>query len=194
MWHGVTVVEKPTGELIPLAMLKQRLRIDVPDDDQLLPELLKGAVARIDGPNGIGVAMMQQTWRKTMDCFPCKILLPGAPITQVISIKYIDDSGAEQTLPPSAYRANVDVEPAVVEPAFGGSWPSVRNITGALKVDYQLGVTDAADVPADLIDAVCLLVAHRYENREAVADGGLAELPLGVTAILNEHSRSHVAA
>ena len=194
MWHGVSVVGKPTGELIALTKLKQRLRIDHNDDDDLLGDLLKQAIARVDGPSGIGVAMMKQTWRKSLDRFPTCILLPGAPVKQVTKISYIDAAGVTQELAPTAYRCDVTSEPARVEVAYGTSWPSTRDIIGAVSIEYELGEADAADVPPDLVSAVCMIVAHWHLTRGAVADGNLKEVPLGAQWILDEHSRGRVAA
>lgn len=195
LWNGISIAAKPTGELIALAKLKSRLRVDMDDDDGLLADFLKGAIARIDGPAGIGYALMEQTWRKSMDCFPWCITLPGAPIKSVTSIKYLDSAGTEQTLPATDYRVDLDCEPVRIEPAYGLSWPSTRHVIGAVKVDYVLGEADAGNVLPDLVDAVCLIVAHRYENREAVVtDSAAHELPLGVQWIFNEHSRGHVTA
>lgn len=194
MWHGVSVIGKPTGELITLTKLKQRLRIDHNDDDDLLGDLLKQAIARVDGPSGIGVAMMKQTWRKSLDCFPAHILLPGAPVKQVTKISYVDAAGVTQEIQPTAYRCDVTSEPARVEAAYGTFWPSTRDIIGAVSVEYELGEDDAAAVPPDLISAVCMVVAHWYQTGGAVADGNLNEVPLGAQWILDEHSRGHVAA
>lgn len=195
MWHGVTVKTKPVGSVITVEKLKARLRVDHADEDVLLADLLKGAVARIDGPSGIGFAMMGQTWRKSLDCFPyCTILLPGAPVKSIAAVTYLDVNGDEQTVDPADYRLDVDAEPARLEPAFGKSWPASRFVKGAVKIDYVLGENDAADVPADLIDAVCLLVAHRYENREAVAEGAMSAVPLGFESIVREYQRGAVAA
>ncbi|NGO51618.1 head-tail connector protein [Allomesorhizobium camelthorni] len=193
MWTGVSVVTRPTGELITLARLKARLRIDHNDDDGLLADLIKGAIARVDGPSGIGCALMEQTWRKSMDCFPCVIILPGAPIKSIAAITYVDAEGATQTLDSADYRFDLDSEPVRIAPAYGTAWPSTRHVIGAVKIDYRLGETEAANVEQDLIDAVCLIVAHRYENREAVVAESAHELPLGVEWILNEHARGHVA-
>lgn len=195
MWHGVSVKTKPTGELITLEKLKQRVRVeaDIVEDDDLLKDLLKGAIARVDGPAGIGFAMLEQTWIKAMHHFPATILLPGAPIKSVSSITYVDGDGAEQTMNEADYRVDIAVEPARIEPAFGTSWPTARSVAGAVKVEYVLGETAAAEVPPDLIDAVCLLVGHRYKHREAVANGDMASIPLGFEAIVNEYRRGSVA-
>ena len=41
-------------------------------------------------------------------------------------------------------------------------------VSGALTVDYTAGYGDAADVPADLKQAVLTLVAYWYEHRDSV--------------------------
>ncbi len=194
MWHGVAVIQKPGLLPVDLQEVKHRLRIDAPDDDSLLTKLIKGAVARIDGPGGIGYAMMQQTWRKSFDCFPSTIYLPGAPVKSVVAIKYLDSDGIEQTLDPTDYRVDVLSEPVRVVPAYGLSWPTVRDVIGSVYVDYLLGEESDSAVEPDLIDAVCLLVGHRYENREAAVVGVSAgELPLSFNDIIRDHRRCAVA-
>lgn len=192
MWDRVKVIAKPTGDIISLAALKLRLRIDGDDEDDLLMSYLRGAVARIDGPDGIGYAMLEQTWRLTLDAFPHTITLPGAPIKRVAKISYLDASGVEQVLDAADYRVVADMEPARVMPATGKVWPATLHAVGAVKIDYVLGEAEAANVPADLVDAACLLVGHRYQNREAVGDN-MSELPLSVEWLLKEYRRGAVA-
>ena len=195
MWSGVTVVTKPGSDPISTTDMKSRLRVDYADDDTLIGSLISGAVAMIDGPEGIGVGMMEQTWRKTMDCFPSLIMLPGWPIKSVTSVKYLDVDGVEQTVSASDYRVVVAVEPVRLVPAYGKSWPPARNVIGAVWVDYVVGESSAGDVPADLIDAISLIVGHRYENREAVMVGAQPfEVPLGLDGLLSRYRRGQVAA
>lgn len=194
MWGGVTVVEKPAQKPVSVAQLKQWLRIDHSDDDQLLAPMLEGAIAKIDGPDGIGYAMMRQTWRKSMDAFPPCILLPGAPVKGIATVRYLDSAGVEQTLPEAAYRLDKDSEPARLVPAPGTTWPPTLRTIGAVKVDYRLGEEAAADVQPALVDAICLIVGHRFKHREAASDQTAESLPFGVEWILAAHSRCTVAA
>lgn len=195
MWDGVSVVTPPADVPIQIADLKARLPVDFGDDDTMLQSLLSAAVRRIDGPNGTGIAMMKQTWRLSLDCFPCRTLrLPGWPITAVTAIRYVDNDGVEQTIPGTDYRVDINSDPVRVEPAYQKSWPSSRNIIGAIEVEYELGADVAENVPADLITAVCLLVGHWYENREATSEASLSAVPFGVEYILAEYRRAHVAA
>lgn len=195
MWHGVSVVTRPVAEPIQLADLKARLPVDFADDDTMIESLLAAAIRRIDGPNGAGIAMMKQTWRLSLDSFPCRtIRLPGWPIKSVVAIRYIDNAGAQQTLPATDCRVDLGCEPARIEPAYQKSWPSTRAVIGAIEIDYELGEENAAEVPADLIEAISLIVGHWYENREAASDASVSAIPFGAEWILGEYRRAHVAA
>ncbi|SEB43412.1 uncharacterized phage protein (possible DNA packaging) [Nitratireductor aquibiodomus] len=49
-------------------------------------------------------------------------------------------------------------------------------------------LAEMAEVPADLKEAVRLLVGHLYENREATLVGITAEeIPFGIWDIINQH-------
>lgn len=195
MWSSVQVVTAPASAVISAPNMKSRIRVDYTDDDTLIASLINGAIARIDGPEGVGIAMMEQTWRVTYDSFPAVITLPGWPVKSVTTVKYLDTDGAEQTLSTSAYTVGVKREPARIVPAFGTAWPSTRDIIEAVWVDYVVGESDAANVPDDLLDAVSLLTGHLYENREAVTVGVTAsELPMAVDSILNRYRRGWVVA
>lgn len=195
MWRGVTVLTKPASRPVTTATAKAWSRIEHAYDDTIIETMIDAAVAAIDGPSGVGVAMMQQTWRKTLDAFPTEILLPGWPIKSVSTITYIDPDGAEQTINGST-GALVDLgsEPVRVRPLYGQSWPATRAQIGAVKVDYLVGEASSADIDRALISAVLMLTAYRYERREAVAAETLGEIPLGVSDILNQYRRSYVAA
>ncbi len=194
MWEGVQVLTKPVLSPLSTADAKARLRVDFADDDTLIDNFVKGAVARIDGPSGIGYALMTQTWRKTCDAFPLVTLLPGAPVKSVTEIKYLDTTGTAQTLDAADYRIDLGNEPVRVVPNIGKAWPATYNTIGAVWIDYVLGEGAAANVNADLIDAVSLMLAHRYEHREATVMGQANVLPLGVPEILAEYSRVAFAA
>ena len=196
MWQGVTVKTPPAASTYPVSVadLKARLRVDHADEDSVIEDCLKAAIAMIDGPDGIGCAMITQTWTKAFDAFASEMLLPGAPVVSVSEIRYVDSDGVSQTLAGGSWRLTIGREPVRLTPAYGTSWPSTRAVTGAVEVDYLLG-TAAANVDPGLVTAVTLIAANFYENRTAVVTGTIAtELPLGVQYILNRHRRGVVAA
>ncbi len=193
MWDGVTVVTGPASPPLTTAEAKSRLRVDVTDDDTLIDALVNSAVAAIDGPNGIGYALITQTWRKAFDAFPSVIELPGAPIKSVTSVKYVDGDGATQTLDAGAYRVDLNSDPVRITPVYGTTWPTTRGVTSAVWVDYVLGEASSTAIAADLVSAVALLTGHWYENREAVSEGDMREVPMAFNSIVARYRRHQVA-
>jgi len=203
MWASVKV--KSAGAL-PLAAadLRERLRIDTSAEDALLDDFLAAAATEIDGPDGAGVAMMAQTWCRTLDGWGhpldgrgrrCRgILLPGGPINAVTEIRYLDADGDQQTLGHGDYfRLVTGSDPARLVLKPGASLPSLYPGPGVVEVDYSLGAAVAGDVPAGLVTALALIAGHYYENREATASGQVVEVPLGARHILDRYRRGVVA-
>jgi uncharacterized phiE125 gp8 family phage protein len=71
--------------------------------------------------------------------------------------------------------------PAILLPA--SDWPVVTGEGYPVTITYQAG---HATVPQGLSHAVKLMAAHWYENRSAVGDGAMAELPLAVKFLIDQ--------
>ena len=74
-----------------------------------------------------------------------------------------------------------------IMPAVDKEWPTVRESTfDAVTVTYVAGYGDAgSDVPANVLLAVKILVAHWYRLREPVVEGSISALiPMHVSRIL----------
>ena len=79
--------------------------------------------------------------------------------------------GSVHTLEPQDYVVSLS-DPATIHLRSTGG-----DVTGA-EVDAEVGYgAAAADVPADLRQAVVQLVAHWFERREPVATGTFSEVP-----------------
>lgn len=187
-WTRLVRAVAPAGPAVTLAEAKRHLRVFHDDDDADITSMIAVAEASIEGPNGIGIALLPQTWRLSLDHFPCEIVVPLGPVTAVTSVTYRDGAGVEQSV--SGPRYDLDQQPLRIWPARDTSWPSVAREPGAVKVTFVCG---HQTLPRDLRWALLLLVGHFYENREAVADGGLTELPLGVASILERYRVGRVA-
>lgn len=174
-----------------LAEAKDHLRVDHADEDQLINGLINYAVANIDGPNGIGIAMMPQTWTMVADVFGWCMTLPIVPAISVDEIRYIDAAGAQQVLASSEYQVDTFSSPARLMPAYGVSWPTTRSVMNAVQVDFTVGYSA---IPADIRAALLLLIGHLYENREAVVIGTISTpLPFGVDSILERYRVGRVS-
>lgn len=189
MWKGVTVTTKPTVLPISVADIKVRLAVTFNDHDEMITALIWSAVARLDGPAGVGIALTEQVWRKTFEAFPAIMFLPGWPVKSVDAVKYRDADGQEQTFSSANYVVDLTTEPARVSLKNGSSWPAVDADIAPVWVEYTLGEASAANVPADLVSAVAIMVARMYENREDAPD-----VQPYVAAVATEYSRLRVGA
>jgi uncharacterized phiE125 gp8 family phage protein len=71
----------------------------------------------------------------------------------------------------------------------GKSWPTVtqtRN-ANAYVVKYVAGYGGASDVPEPIVQAIKLLTAHLYENREAVTSLTVNAIPYTIGAMLQPY-------
>lgn len=181
---GTLVPVSAAAPFVSLGDAKRHLRIDSPDDDELLKGLIAVACASIDGPNGmLGRALASQQWKMVLPCFPdCVRILPQARSIQ--SVKYLDSQSSEQTLDAGLYKLT-----ASGFLRFIGSLPSIASDPDAVTIAFTSGYEDAADIPRPIWAAALLLITHLYENRSAVEVGTLppAEFPFGVTSLLSPY-------
>lgn len=121
-------------------------------------------------------ALMPQTWALLLEGFPGGALrLPRPPLLEVVSIEYIDDAGAEQTLATSAYQVRQPTGPYArygeIWPAVDSTWPSTQaGRIDAVTVTYRCGYTDggspeAPAVPQDILHGMLLVIGELYKQR-----------------------------
>jgi len=183
----LTLITPAAGELVTLAEMKEQMRVDHDDDDALITSQIAAATGYLDGKNGVlGRCLLTSEWTYQTDGFYGWMPLPF-PDVSAVAVTYIDPDGAEQTIDPALFEivarsseTLLRLKPDFTAPALDTS------LAEPVKVTFMAGYGAAAsDVPASLVQAVKLLAAHWYENREAVTAGGeMADLPLGVRAII----------
>lgn len=194
MWRGVRVTTAPAGDVLDLADVKARLRVDGADEDADIRAMVAQAAAMIEGPDGLGVALLAQTWTRSWDRFEPALLLPGWPVTGVTEVRYVDGAGATQVMDTADYRYDLTQEPAVVTPKINGGWPSPARVPGAVQVDYTLGVATNTEIAEPLRLLVMLLAGQFFQSREAsVAGGPVSEVPLAARHIMDSYRRGYVA-
>jgi len=188
-WMPV-LVTGPASEPVTLAEAKNHLRIDANDEDDYISSLI--TVARQHIENAGNLALLTQTWKLACDEFPWRmrkfpwetegrldeILIYPGPLIAVSSIKYYDTDGLQQTLATTEYAVDSSSKPARVYPAYGKYWPATRSIPNAVEINFTAGYANAASVPQQLKEAMLLLIAHLYENRDA-GEGAFAAQTLG---------------
>lgn len=165
---SVAVVEPP-APLLTAAEVRARLGID--DGDAILSPLIKAVCAQIEPPNGwVGRALGKQTLEMRTGCFwycwgELKLRFP--PFREMVSVKYLDSSGAEQTLDPSAYTVvgatGTDIARLVLP--YGGSWPSALDSAESVRIRYVAGY----DYDDPQLDAAKAAVALAVRNMRSVS-------------------------
>lgn len=190
--QGLKVTVGPTFEPVTLAEAKAHCRVDISDDDALITSQISAARAYLE--HTFGRAIAAQTILLHLAAFPLvsqsnprgAIKLPRPPLASVTSVYYYDGTGELTQLDASAYQVDDVREPGEIVPAPGTDWPdSQEDRVGAVKVTYVAGVATAGAIDPRIKQAVLMLVAHWYENRETATVGQPSkELEHAVSAIM----------
>jgi uncharacterized phiE125 gp8 family phage protein len=161
----------PAETPVTLAEAKAHLRMIHANDDAIITLYLEAAVANLDGKAGLlGRSLVTQTWELVYDTFPCgPIELPLGPLQSIVSVKYFDVDGAEQTLDPAGYAVDTASDPGWLSPV--DSWPATYAMVNAVVIRFVAGYGAATAVPAAIKAGILLMVADMYENREASVIG-----------------------
>lgn len=176
----------PAAEVMTSAdlILRAQLRLEAgeTEEDALIDEL--AATARHHVEKYARVGLLPQVHRLTLPFFPREpITLPLGPLRSVDAVRYTQANGALVELEVSGYRITRTGPLASVSPAFGQAWPASA-CDGAVQIDFAVGWDDAAAIPTPIKQAMRLEIAHLFLHREAVAQGGLAPIPMGVADLL----------
>lgn len=192
---ALTIVTVPATEPLSLAEVREHLRLESEEGDvSVLNALIKAARQVVEGLTER--VLITQTWDWFMDAFPAGDLeVPYPPLqagAEITSIKYYDTAGVEQTWAASNYSLDTDSVPGRISRAYGVSYPSTRPMNNAVTVRFVAGYGLASAVPQPIKQAMLILVAHWYGQRELVStEAGVTptEVPLMVTTLLADYSK-----
>jgi uncharacterized phiE125 gp8 family phage protein len=197
------LITPPDDAVLTLAEVRDHCRVDDGDTspNTRLAALIAAATAYLDGGAGVlGRALLPQTWEWYGRTWPRQLPLP--PTIEVLSVKYLDMAGEEQTLAADQYRViyGTTAAGATLWPAIGATWPDTDLAPDAVRVRFTAGYepTDASPpvsmVPLAVRQAMLLMVGHWYENRSEVVVGTSAvPLPLGVAELLAPYRLNWIA-
>lgn len=168
------VITAASQEPVTLADAKAFLRVDTDADDALISALV--SAAREFAEHYAQVAFADTTYELALAAFPYDAInLPNARSPVVVSVKYTDTAGAEQTLNSSDYVLSDYGMQAYIYPPQ--SWPATGAYPNAVRIRYA---EQATNISAAALAAILEMVAHLYENRE---DAG--SVPPGVLRLLD---------
>jgi uncharacterized phiE125 gp8 family phage protein len=177
------VIAAPLLEPVSLAEVKDQLGINDTRSDGLLSRRI--AEARQWAESYTGRAFLQQTREIRWDCFVQRHECPSA--LTVVSVKYIDTNGVEQTVSSSDYTLDTYAFIPFVQSAYGVSWPSPRHQRNAVRIQFTAGYGDTVEsVPALIKEALVLLVGH-WTNFQPQGESGITptRIPFAVRDMLD---------
>jgi len=177
----VKITTAPAVEPMTVTDAKLHLRIDHNTEDDLIARLIE--TARVQVEDVAQRSLITRTYTAYLDAWPMsrEIILPFPPALAVTSIGYTDEDGGTGTVAGANYIVDVHSQPGRIRLKSTESWPSVtlREING-VSVVWTAGYGAAStNVPARYRQAMLLLLAHLYENRESVMVAqGFSVVPL----------------
>jgi uncharacterized phiE125 gp8 family phage protein len=190
------LVAAPEGGVVSLEEMKEHLRIDFNDDDDLIEAMTEAVTVHLDGPGGtLGRALIPQTWELRMAWFPRVVRLPLPPFIEVEAVEYVDGTGARQTFAAEKYSVTGEGGRGMVHLAPGQCWPALPWDRPELAiVRFRAGYLDGgvsppvANVPAPIKAAIKMMTGTLYQNREHVVVGQTAiEIPWAAEALLSRY-------
>lgn len=152
-------------EPVSLALAKQHLRISAADmfEDELIGGYIRAAREWVE--QFTGHIMIRRPVTETFGGFGQLVTIAARPVHSVVSVTYMDGNGVSQVYVDARLIGFAGRN--IVLPALGATWPWATGAAVTLDAGYDQG-----DEPAQAIDAILLLIAGRYADRET---GGLAD-------------------
>lgn len=146
---------------VTLAELKDHLRITWDDEDSSLSVYLAGALDYVETFTGQKLSRIARN--SYFDDFSNLELVGDSPSS--VSVSYVDDDGADQTLSSAVYALKTHKARPYLALAYNQSWPSYREQDAVITVSYTSGYSTTT-LPASLKAAVLLEAGSQYEHRE----------------------------
>lgn len=164
--------------LVELPEAKLHLRVDLPDDDDLIDLLIDVATEAIESDTGWVIRAREVVER--FDSFGA-IRLRSWPITAVAGVAYRDPaSGDLTTVDPAAYRLDAGRRP--VRLGWFSAAPRCLAAGDAVEVTVQAGHANRDDVPKRMRAAALLMIGDLYAQRETFVNGASSTaVPMSLT-------------
>jgi uncharacterized phiE125 gp8 family phage protein len=163
---SLKLITAPASEPVSLDEAKLWLRLDSDAEIDTVARLITAARQLLDGADGyLGRCLVEQTWAMTLDGFPCErqIRIPLPPLLEVVTVKYLDTAGAEQTFAATNYRQDSDDWAGRILLKSGSLWPSTLCERAAVTVTFKAGYINGA--PEGLRNEILRLVGTWFDDR-----------------------------
>mgnify|MGYP004527398229 CR=1 FL=1 len=158
---------EPAAEPVTVADVKAHLRLDHASEDALIADLIRAAREEVE--QATGCAMIEQSWRLTIDRWPAtdRVLIHKHPVREVLSVTIYGRDGGAAIIDPATMLLDGRSRPARLH--FDQAPQPGRAMNG-IEVDFTAGFGSAGtDVPDMLKRAVTMLASHWFEFRAVLS-------------------------
>lgn len=168
------LITPPAAEPITLADAKNYLRVEHDADDELITSLITGARREVE--IATRRVLMTQTWRLVLHRWPAprRIVSPVNPLQSLAAVRVRDAEGGAMDANLAGSVLDAASVPGVIDLAHV-SLPAPGRALAGIEIDVTAGYGDAGDVPAPLVQAMRLLIARSYEQRDRVVPDALPD-------------------
>ena len=181
----------------PIGALKDQLRLgtgfnDSGAQDALLETCLRTAMGAIEARiQKILIVrrffMIRETWRLEGEAQP----FPVSPVSYIYYVRLTAADKSWVDMNTANFRLSADDQRPKLVPV-GQPLPQIEP-GGTAEIMFLAGYGVWAEIPADLQQAMLMLAASYYENRDSMINGG-GQIPFGVSALLEPYKRFRLGA
>ncbi|MCA1952665.1 MAG: hypothetical protein LDL25_06355 [Hyphomicrobiales bacterium] len=180
------LIEGPALEPVTLAEAKLWLRLDGPDEDDLVMALIVAARLMVEAE--IGQVLIGQNWRLVGDRWPEGGLIP-VRIGRILAVtggRVFPSEGPAVPIAADRFTVFPHADPPGILPL---ETPNPGRVASGIEIDLRLGFGETASaVPETIRLAIRRLVMLWYENRGDAGDVE-AGLPPAIRALLKPFRR-----
>lgn len=162
------LITPPVGLAVSMVEARLAARVDVEEDgtsplDGEIERAIRTYTSEAEGETNR--AIIEQTWRLTLDRFNGAIELRRPPLLQVVHVKFYDAAGAQQTLDPQDYQVDGESEPGYIVPATGTAWSATAARINAVEVQIRCGYgPDHTSVPASISGFILARLSEHFQS------------------------------
>lgn len=178
-------------EPISLQQLKTQVQLadDYREHDNELQALITAAREKYESDTGL--VLCSSSWRLNFDQWPVSYLeLPTRTVSGISSIKYIDATGAQQTVASTVYELDAAYPSPQIRLKDNQQWPTIRGHKGDIEINYVAGHANQGAVPYRDQQAILLLAANWFENRTGMIASNVSESPVGYNHLVINRMRA----
>ena len=136
------------------------------NDTAYVTTLIKAIQKKVE--EDCDLKLSDETYKLYLDEFPTgDIEMWLWPVKAITHVKYYDTTPTQQTISNTNYKTDLVGRPARIVPYDSYVWPDTKSTyPNAVEIQFTTGFTSPAVVPYDIKQAMLLVLADWYVNRE----------------------------